>query len=515
MPSYSPELGFDVVGDECWMRVRVDGGLREHRRLNAFGPAGGAAQFGAHDRDMATCARGVYTRIFVCKVTGTAPIYPSLPALHQLLLPFTQALKSESFTLVPWTYPRFVESYDGRKRLRYQQAAESLDRLNVTRKDSFVSTFVKFEKLNLSAKPDPDPRVIQPRDPRFNVAIGVYIRPLEGVLLKLVNKIFGEITVLKGLNSREQGKIIHEKFCSFHDPVIVSLDAIRQDQHMSVSALRYRACLYQMFYHDDPHLAELLTMQETLRGYARDKQDYVKYYKEGGGASGDMDTSLRSCLLSCAIAYAYMRWVNVHMSVINNGDDTTVIVERSDVGKIAGLAEFSKRAGFPMTMGDPVYELEHLEFCQTKPVFDGTEWFMVRDPHVCLSKDLASVKHLDDETSYNTLRNSVGRCGLALAGHMPVYTAFYKALIRGAGTRVDRDATDTGFKILARRMYNSGVVTDAARYSFYVAFDITPDEQVALEEYYAAAKFSWRPTEIVDHFGTPVHTAGFPMGSRA
>jgi len=417
--------------------------------------------------------------------------------------------------MVPWSHERFLDSYTGPKRHRYEQAVESLKGRDVCVKDSYVATFVKMEKLNLSLKSDPDPRVIQPRDPRFNVALGVYIRPLEAVMFKAITRIFEEVTVLKGFNSRKQGSIIARKWEKYGRPAAVSFDCVRQDQHMSRSALAYRAELYQLFYRGDARLAELLEWQCKIRGFAREGQEYVQYLKVGGGASGDMDTSLRSCLMSVAILYAYMIQQGLDLSAINNGDDTTAILEETDVHRLQGLAPFSSALGFPMTIEPPVTELEHLTFCQTQPVCDGRDWFMVRNPWVCMSKDLVSVKHFDDPKSFDTLRNSVGRSGEALAGHMPVFRSFYKALYKGAGTRIDRDAVETGFAILARGMYNSGVITQYCRYSFYKAFGITPDEQTALERYYDKVDYRWQPTKRVDVYSVPTHAKGTLMGSPA
>jgi hypothetical protein len=431
------------------------------------------------------------------------------------LRPFTRAVRSRSFTLVPWTNDQFVASYNGRKRLRYQQAADSLFIHDVQRKDSYCATFTKFEKLNISKKTDPDPRVIQPRDPRFNVAIGVYIRPLEGALFKIINRIFGETTIFKGLNARQQGETIARIWRRFDRPLAVSLDCVRQDQHMSIAALEYMKMLYQLFYHDDKRLAMLLKWQQTIRGFARDGADYVKYEKEGGGASGDMDTSLRSCVMSIAIIYSYADTAGLDLAVVNNGDDTTVIIDATQRHKLDGFPVYSSSLGFPLTIDAEATVLEKLVFCQTQPVWNGKCWTMVRDPRICLSKDLASVKHFDDAKSYDLLRNSVGHCGAALAGDMPIYCSFYNALRRDAGTRLDNDLEESGFKMLARGMQNDGIVTSESRYSFYLAFGLTPDEQVALETYYDKVHFKWQQTSEVAEFGTPVHASLLGMGLHA
>jgi len=80
------------------------------------------------------------------------------------------------------TPKEFLGFYSGRKLERYQKAVESLEMHPVREKDAWLSTFVKAEKLNITAKPDPAPRVILPRDPRYNVEVGRYLRHSANVV---------------------------------------------------------------------------------------------------------------------------------------------------------------------------------------------------------------------------------------------------------------------------------------------------------------------------------------------
>jgi hypothetical protein len=70
----------------------------------------------------------------------------------------------------------------------------------LSRDDASVATFIKCEKINFHAKADPAPRIIQPRDPRFNAAIGVYIKPLEKLIYKNLGKLYKYPCVAKGFD---------------------------------------------------------------------------------------------------------------------------------------------------------------------------------------------------------------------------------------------------------------------------------------------------------------------------
>lgn len=89
----------------------------------------------------------------------------------------------------------FPALYLGRKRTIYQKAVDSLTERPLSRKDGYLSTFLKAEKINFSKKPDPAPRVIQPRPPRYNAVVGVYLKPLEHPVYRALGKMHGSTVV--------------------------------------------------------------------------------------------------------------------------------------------------------------------------------------------------------------------------------------------------------------------------------------------------------------------------------
>jgi hypothetical protein len=74
--------------------------------------------------------------------------------------------------------------------------------------DSHLKTFVKAEKINWSTKPDPAPRVIQPRDPRYNVEVGRFLLPLEHKVYDKIDELFGSPTIMSKYNSVQQAEVI-------------------------------------------------------------------------------------------------------------------------------------------------------------------------------------------------------------------------------------------------------------------------------------------------------------------
>lgn len=113
--------------------------------------------------------------------------------------------------------------YHGRKQVIYQRAYESLLSRGITRKDSYVSTFVKAEKVNFSAKGDPAPRVIQPRSPRYNLEVGRYLKLFESELVHGFARMKGYNVILKGLNADGVASQLRRNWEHYTRPVAIGL----------------------------------------------------------------------------------------------------------------------------------------------------------------------------------------------------------------------------------------------------------------------------------------------------
>lgn len=278
--------------------------------------------------------------------------------------------------------------YTGRKRTIYQNAVDSLIEKPLTRKDGYLSTFLKAEKINFTAKPDPAPRVIQPRLPRYNVIVGCYLKPLEHKIYRALAQMHGSTVVAKGLTIDQTGRLIASKWGQFHSPVAIGIDASRFDQHVSAQALRWEHSIYNKIFESD-ELAEALKWQINNIGFARCKDGCIKYQKEGSRMSGDMNTALGNCMLMCCLIIAYLDSKNIKYDFINNGDDAVLFLERKHQECLGDLPAWFERMGFTMVVEAPVYELEQVEFCQMRPIKLGAnDVTMVRNYPSSLAKDL-------------------------------------------------------------------------------------------------------------------------------
>ncbi len=477
--------------------VKLRGGKQRCRHYYTIPNMGPENKYCVYNNDIVSLERAVKERVFYVE-RPEGFVAPPAP-----IVDFDETLRYESVRLrrllpptTPVDYSTFVSMYRGRKAEIYQRAVDSLLRQPVRRRDSFVKSFVKAEK----AKPGSAPRVIQPRSPRYNVEVGRYLKPLEDQVYRALGEMWGGPTVMKGYNMREVAGCFRAAWDEFSSPVAVGLDASRFDQHVSVEALRWEHSRYLGCFRgaDRKKLGRLLRWQLVNKAFANTSDGRLRYTVRGCRMSGDMNTALGNCLLMCSLVHAYCRRVRVRARLLNNGDDCVVIFEKRHVSRfMRDLDGFFTDHGFTMKCEKPVYDFDSIEFCQARPVFDGVDWLMVRGLNAFI-KDSISLFPLDTPDNCKLWTESVAKGGLAMTGGIPIWENYYRRMLRiSESVRIRRPKrydmrkarrmsqaafvqSDPGYKCWG--MNRKAGVTQQARYSFYVSFGVTPDEQLAVEE---------------------------------
>ena len=93
--------------------------------------------------------------------------------------------------------------------------------------------------------------------------------------------------------------------------------------------------------------------------------------------------------------------------------------------------------------------------------------------------------------------NAVGLCGISLTGGIPVVQSYYNMFIRNTqginSSSILRDVSfASGFRNLAKMgSRRVSLISEDSRFSFYLAFGITPDQQRAMESDYDAHVIDW------------------------
>jgi len=199
----------------------------------------------------------------------------------------------------------------------------------------------------------------------------------------------------------------------------------------------------------------------------------------------------------CSLIWALCRFLGVAAELANNGDDCVVFMERADVDRFrANVESWFTRVGFRMEVEDTVDRFEEIEFCQSRPIWDGKGWRMVRNVRTCLIKDPMCLIPIATDRSFRKWLWAVGTCGGALVPGIPILREFYKVFERygvPAGERhVSHIFKNTSMMERMGGLEGDWAPTPESRASFCVATGITPDYQIALEEYYQGLTIDFR-----------------------
>jgi hypothetical protein len=466
----------------------------------------GSTKFAVFNTDLDNTLTGILERLFfVCNKDGTfSPTHQPKPALvFGRLHNFKRALVKRVGRRRPIKMDDVPNYYKGNKRNVYLKALQSLHFKPLARKDSYLNTFVKVEKTDWTVKRRPVPRIIQPRNPRYHLQLARYLKPIEHDIYSAINGIFGYQVVAKGKNAIQRGRMIHEAWTSFKNPVAIAADAKRFDQHVSSTMLSWEHSVYQSIFNNKSgqFLHKLLTWQKKNVGFANTEEGQIKYSINGCRMSGDINTSLGNVIIMCGMFYSWLSTKTGKARFINDGDDCVLIVEEEDLHQYGDLVEYFHDFGFTMELDEPVRKIEHINFCQCKPIIFPSGCRMVRNFEPCLSKDLHTTKCIRTEGQLRTQLRSVAECGLSIASDVPVFGPFYTNMLQqNLSGKIDLNPEIDGKFWLAQNMPKlDSKIHDITRASFYTAFGITPQFQIELERLYSAIPYPYERTIWTTH----------------
>lgn len=154
--------------------------------------------------------------------TWQRPKYPSLDTVYNCLRPFSRVFAHHgNTTFRPEALNTYADKwYRGRRFVLYHRASTRLAAEGFRRSWASVRAFVKMEKFLMQLTfvwvrvKRLVPRLIQPRMPEYNVAVGRYIRQLEKYIFLLIARAFDPScahpipVVMKGMDAFQQASNI-------------------------------------------------------------------------------------------------------------------------------------------------------------------------------------------------------------------------------------------------------------------------------------------------------------------
>jgi hypothetical protein len=417
---------------------------------------------------------------------------------------FLAAIGKKMPSTTPKTPSEFAESYRGRKRIEYRKAAEHLSRHPLSIADAVIKLFLKFEKDVRSQKPNRIPRVILPPRPTYTVETGRFVHGMEKLIYRMVDEMFGFPVVSKGRNYRQVAQIIIDHWQQFARPCAVDCDVSKMDQSITKEILEMIFDLLgKCAGVDEAYLRRILQWTAETRVKGRADDGFFDYQQEGTLSSGMCYTSLVGVLVVTGAVYLFWKRTGIKIRLVDAGDDFTLFFDAKDLPIVqTELSEEFRRLGLTLEVGEPVHDVERIEFCQTHPIKVGGEYLMVRNARAAAAKDAVSLKRRDTPMAAYAWLKACGMAGMASQGGTPIATARYQMMLRSAESirgaqrlrRRQERRYDQAVKLVeiegsfthfgAGLDLTSQPIDDMARYTFYLAFGIAPSLQRALESEY-------------------------------
>lgn len=432
------------------------------------------------------------------RVCGVVP--EPTPAGARAMYLSARVLGRQMIKTVEEDYYEMPNRYSGAKKERYTRATDDILQVGFDRKaHSRIKAFVKAERTDGFAKENPDPRMIQFRDPRFCVEVSRYLKPMEEHIYQMKGFSAGvpkSRNIAKGMNQIERAYALKRKMANFDDGVVVSLDASRFDKHVSQHHLKAEYSLYKAS-NPDEYFMSLLRLQLvnsciSTRG--------IKYKTKGKRMSGDMNTALGNCVIMLLMVHAFMKWCK-KWDTLDDGDDILVIIERRDLPRLLKTVKPGfKDMGMSMKVENVADDLHQVVFCQSQIVATSMGLKFTRNPFKVMSCALTGVKYFLEPRGRANLIYSIGTCELILNLGVPVLQEYSLALLRNSRGQFNINLVGDTFYRLKRELQGLDIdpmtvralpVTAEARDSFETAFGMSHQEQVALEAALATWEFTY------------------------
>jgi len=372
--------------------------------------------------------------------------------------------------------------YSGAKKRLALDAIEDLkvNALDIF-KDSKVRMFIKDDKYHTpEVKPG---RSIQFRSKRYAITLAQFTTPLEE---KIFSHREGGIRVFaKGQNLQQRAETLRQMWDNYVNPVAWNLDHSKFDAHVSRELILAETKLYGECYENSGHknyVKNLMRAQMINRGST---MNGTKFKTVATRMSGDQNTGLGNSVLNYAMISCVLKWCGVRANMYIDGDDSVVVMDQCDRNKVD--AKLFGHFGM-VTKSEFVDQFEHIDFCQTRPVWNGLEYILCRNPDRILSRINWLVRKQPSSIDSVYLK-SVFLCESALNEGLPVMGPLFSRLASSIQTRKNKlmdVETDYQVKLLNKvkgRVYEREC-TYESRVSFEEAWGICPERQIELESMY-------------------------------
>lgn len=344
-----------------------------------------------------------------------------------------------------------VRTLPDHRRKLYREALQMFLEEGLTTRDVRISAFVKMEKQQI-LKDDKDPRMIQARGVKFNLLLAQFTKSVEKHLYQLKDPEFAKRglqipLVAKGMNLDQRARALRILWEQTDEPLALSLDLSRWDQHVSSRLLEVmhewyltlmpnRELRYLLQFQFDNKCATShgvvytapdgvmsgdmttalgncvavivinLKLREELqkaaaeieRDISQDNKSSLQASLEGVSApqteKESVQEQLRSVIRELANEMSTEQRSNlfrtmrekIWFKLLDDGDDHVIIVEKVAAAVLEkALPIWWHAVGHKMRVDGTTDQFHQIQFCQHKPHLLGDSWTMMPDPRKVLA----------------------------------------------------------------------------------------------------------------------------------
>jgi len=356
------------------------------------------------------------------------------------------------------------------------------NRVVLDSRHSRLTSFIKYEKAAIEKTIKPA-RLIQFRSYEYLYSLKSYV--LDHSLTIKENPGLSwngqsiQNILTKYHNQKGCARVLKESWDEFIDPVAVCMDHSKFDGHYAPELLDIEHSYWKAIF-PSKFLSFLLAQQ--FKNKAR-TQCGLRYKMFGHRCSGEYTTSEGNSLINYCMIAVYVKASGIIKFRIHvNGDDSVLIIERSDLNKLKSV-EFFKNFNMETEVDKIAHRFEEISYCQCSPIRVGGEYVMIKEPWRAMSRsaycDSKYFKCLEKFLAGSAL------CDLLSYQGVPVLQSFFTMLLRISNLSKPLGSVD---KLPSRLSGNSVIqlrdISEETREDFCVAFDMTPSDQKIHEKYF-------------------------------
>lgn len=388
------------------------------------------------------------------------------------------------------------------KKMRYVKAYDNLknNRHFLDNRFSRLKAFIKIEQTTLDKLLTKPARLIQYRSFEYGYCFKSFLLNFDlvvknednyqSIYLPNSNKQPLKEAWTKYNTDDVQMENLIKAWNRYKRPIAILIDHSKYDGHYECDLVRNEREFWKELLGNKKFFDWLLSCQENNSGITANG---LKYRVIGKRASGDPNTSAGNTVSNTFMIITWCSDAGVFDYYIYiNGDDSMIICEFEDAQKLLQLGvSFFRNLYMETEIEGIATQLEEIVYCQRRPVKLGGVYRWVTDPFRLLGRFVVS--EFKYKSSANRYLLGKALCMLHCYHGAPIIQTFLLRVIDDCLTSdpslrplgsVDKTAARS--QSIDKIPLKISEIDNAGRYSFFIAFGLTPEYQIKIENDLAA-----------------------------